>query len=119
MLERRHFLALIAGGFAVAAMGSTAEAKSTKVAPAPAPEPDMPTTTAELRDALTGSAGEPTEMQWGRRRRRWVVRRRVWVVRRRRVWIAPRRRRYWGGPRVVRRCWWTGWGTACRWVRVW
>lgn len=98
MLHRRSFLAVVAGGVAVAAASTRAEA-----APAPTPmtsASDAPRTVADLRQSLAGSA-EPTEMQY-------------YYYRRPRRYYYYRRR-----PRMVRRCWWTGYGRVCRWVRVW
>ncbi|WP_439574962.1 hypothetical protein [Phreatobacter sp.] len=94
MLHRRSFLAAAAGGLAVAAIASRAEA-----APAPTPMTevsDAPRTVGDLRQSL---AGEPREMQYYYYRR-------------------PRRY-YYRRPRMVRRCWWTNYGRVCRWVRVW
>lgn len=97
MLHRRSFLAALAGGVAVAAAASSAEA-----APALAPmtpASDAMRTVGDLRQSLAG-AGEPSEMQYYYYRR-------------------PRRYYYYRRPRMVRRCWWTGYGRVCRWVRVW
>ena len=97
MLHRRSFLVALAGGVAVAAAASGAEA-----APAPTPmtpASDAPRSVARLRQSLSG-AGEPQEMQYYYYRR-------------------PRRHYYVRRPRVVRRCWWTGYGRVCRLVRVW
>ena len=77
MLQRRSFLALVAGGLAVAA-SQQAEAA-----------PDRSAVPQAVAPAAASPADGPQEMQyWGWRRRRWGWRR-PW---RRRYW---RRRYYW------------------------
>ncbi|QCI68187.1 hypothetical protein [Phreatobacter stygius] len=109
MLDRRSFLAVLAGGVAVAAATTSAEA-----APVPAaltePALDTPRTVAGLREGLAATTAEPREMQYYYRRR-YYYRRPVYVVRRP-VYVVRR-------PRLVRRCVWTGYGRVCRVVRVW
>lgn len=123
-MERRSFLGLIAGAAALAVLGRPSEVQAAPAPAAPEPAmPDMPSSVDDLREALEGGDGLPVEMQWRRRAvRRRIVRHRV--IRRRPLYVRPRRRvvyvrrRGWG-PRVVRRCWWNGWTTVCRLVRVW
>ncbi|QCK87390.1 hypothetical protein E8L99_17320 [Phreatobacter aquaticus] len=81
MLQRRSFLALVAGGLAVA-VATTQQAEASPAVQSPVP--------LAVEPAAATSAEGPREMQyWGwRRRRRWGWRR-PW---RRRFW---RRRYYW------------------------
>lgn len=88
MLHRRSFMALLAGGIAIAAAGQ-AEAHGAPPAPA-GTAPDLSLAATGSAEHTAPAAGEPREMQYYYRRRYWVVRRRYYV--RRRYW---RRRYYW------------------------
>ena len=102
MLDRRSFLAVIAGAAAAGAAVSRAEAAP--VAAQAQSAVNTPTTVAGLRESLSAApAAEPREMQYYYRR--YYYRRPVYVYRRR--------------PRLVRRCFWSGYGRVCRVYRVW